>query len=214
MTTSTFFSDVSDGRVESTSTVYATARAGAGLSVNTTSTTTSFGQNFTTPNYVLRQVFLGFDTSSIPDTDTIDSVVLSLSGTIDPGDNNDDPEARIFDWGTTVETTDWRDGTAYNALTRVATRDNSITWSVVGYNDFASDGTFITNINTTGFTRLVVCTAEFAAAGAPLIDERFGLFMADQADTTNDPKLVVNHTAAGGGGAAVDPFGMSGFFGA
>src|SRR4249919_277486 len=120
MTVSTFFSDVSDGRIESTSTVYATAQSGAGLGVNTGSTTTSFGQNFTTPNYVLRQVFLAFDTSAIPDTDTIDSVVISLFGTSNPGDNGDDPEVRVFDWGATVDTTDWRTQAQYSALTLVA----------------------------------------------------------------------------------------------
>jgi hypothetical protein len=196
-TTTTVFADTTDGSITSEKNVYATA-AGAGgtLYLNNPDTTVlTVGQEvFPGPTYEVYEAFVQFDTSSIDDGDTIDSAVLSLDGNDNHSTTDFTAEAAVYDWGTSVTTADWRTATQLGALTRVATFASSGYSS--GYNAFTSDAAFVSNVNKTGATRLIVFSARHRTTTTPPDQEYIFFSTADTAGTTSDPKLVVNHTVA------------------
>jgi hypothetical protein len=194
-TTTTVFSTTADGRVESEHATYTTARSGANQSSNNSAATMIVGQTVS-GNYFIDEGFLDFDTSSIPDTDTIDSAVLSLFGQSNESTTDFTIEARLKDWGGTLTTADWVAGASLGALTLLATYATSGGWSTVAYNDFTSDAAFVSNVSKTGVTYILLDSSRHAAGNTPTGLERVWCYSADQAGTTNDPKLVVNHSAA------------------
>ena len=144
-----------------------------------------------------------FDTSTIPDTDTIDSATFSLSSYADNvDDNNQDPDINVF--GSTPAANNDLATTDYLQTGSTAYSDTPIlidSWVTSGaYNDFAFNATGKAAIVKTGVTPLSAKNANYDNANvAPTLgsSQRFGIgaFWADQAGTTNDPKLVVEHTA-------------------
>lgn len=141
------------------------------------------------------ETFVSFDTSSLPDSDTVSAAVFSLYGTGDLSfEGTGTLQARIYDWGASVTTGDYRTPAQFAALTLVATA-TAASLSSSAYNDFTENGAnFQTAISKTGTTFIVVCTAPFAADSYG--DNFFGFLSADNTGTTNDPKLVVTHEAA------------------
>jgi len=212
-TTTTVFSTTADGGVESSSATYSLARSGNALVVNTTDTNFGYQGQTLAGIYFCREMFYDFDTSSIADTDTIDSAVHSLYGHLNESTTDFIDECRLFDWGGTLTTADWVAGASLSGLTLLATFNTSGGWSTSGYNDFTSDPNFVANINKTGFT-YVMNSSNRHRLGTPdpTGAERVSAYNADDAGTTRDPKLVVNSSA--GGQVVVDPMGMTGFFGA
>jgi hypothetical protein len=72
------YSDAADARAEVSNATYATARSSTAATTNT-NTTSVPGQAFSTPNYLIGQAFLQFDTSAWPAGG--DDVILQLSVT-------------------------------------------------------------------------------------------------------------------------------------
>ena len=142
-------------------------------------------------------MFLGFDTSSIPDGDVIDSVVLSIAHFTDnTATVTNVVEVRAYDWGTAVETTDWIPGANLGSSTLLATATSSPGNRFgTGYKDFTSQGAFAAAINKTGFTRVVICTDRMRLGTVPTDDETIHPFYAEKTGTSQDPKLVVTHHA-------------------
>lgn len=203
MTVSTFHSSTADGWIESASTVYATARAGSGMFADTAGAYGLIGQSFYTPTYYLDKCFLAFDTSAIPDSDVIESSVLSLYGKVDSTAVNPKLQVAVLDWSAGgLTTADWQDGTELAALTPIAQYDTASGFSIVGYNDFVEiTGGLSAAINKTGITYLVAFTDRLRAGNVPAAVpnhiEYVEVWMGDDgaAGTTRDPKLVVTHTA-------------------
>ena len=71
MSTTVVFSGTGDGFIDSTATVYATAANGSTFTVRTVETDLYLGQEFSGSNYYCDVGYVGFDTSSIDDTDTV-----------------------------------------------------------------------------------------------------------------------------------------------
>jgi len=191
VTTSTFFAATNDGELFSLSSVYVTMQAGAGFSTTTTATTHRGGQGKSGPNFQGFQFFMDFDTSSIPDTDEISAVTLSLRGEVDQSATDFVSEVYVFDWDTTVTTADWRTPTQIGSLTRVATHNSS--GFSGAYLAFTSDAAFLTAINKTGSTRLMVTSDRFRASTEPTALEY--IVWASGNASTREPKLVVEHAA-------------------
>lgn len=203
MTTTTVFSDTSDGRIASQSTSYTTARAGGTLTAVTAGANFPVGQSSDfaggVDNYEVNEGFVRFDTSSIPDTDTISAAELSLSLNFDQSTTDFTVEARVSDWGTTLTTADWVAGASLSGLTRVGTLASSGIGSTGAYKAFTEDGTNLrTAINVTGDTRLLLCSSRHVAGTSPAsgVSETLYFDSADAAGTTKDPKLVITHAAA------------------
>ena len=196
-TTTTAYSSTEDGFVRSTSTTYSTARSGGTLALNPTlPNIVRVGQLFVTPDYYCYEGFIDPDTSAIPDGDDISSAVLSLYGNTDDSTTNFTVNARLRDWGTTLETADYVAGASLSALTLLATFATT-GFAVGAYNDFTSDAAFISNVSKTGETRIIITSSRHEAGTAPTDAENVQWDAAEVAGTTQDPKLVVVHAAAG-----------------
>jgi hypothetical protein len=191
MTTTTVYADTSDGKIISEDATYSTCRAGAALSQTTNATADRVGQ---LTGYECHELFFRFDTSSIPDTDTVDSAVFSLDGNTDASTTDFTMEARASAWGATLTTADWVAGADLGALTLLASLSTA-SYSA-GYMDFTSDAAFPANVSKTGYTELLVCSSRHRVGTAPTGNEYVVVTMADTAGTTTDPKLVVVHSVA------------------
>lgn len=199
MTVSTFYSETSDGWIESSNaSAYATARAGGTLTLYA-GDSLRIGDDFQGGTaYRCMETFLNFNTAAIPDTDVITDPVLSLYGQEDACWEVWTAQVRLRDWGDTLATGDWVPGADLSALPLLAHFDvdnRADNFVKDAYNDFTSEAAFLTNINKTGFTRLVIHRDGLATNTAP------GAYTYIQAwdvekGTVYRPKLVVTHTAA------------------
>lgn len=170
--------------------VYSVARedVGEGPSSNYT-----VGQQFLTPDYLCMEPLAHFDTSALAGA-SISSVVLSMYGEVDGSDTDDfTAEARLYDWGGTVTGPDFRKGSELDALTLLATWPS--TSYAAAYVDFASEAAFVANINTSGYTRLVVNSDRHRLGTTPTLNEyvRFSV----PAGAGTDPKLTITFTVSG-----------------
>lgn len=164
--TLTVFASPADGHLDSRNADYLTARAGSGLSP-TVSTSGGMANDLFSGNYVIQELFLQFDTSPIPDTATINTVVFSGQGIGSSFGTGWVMQARAHDWGTTLETTDFVAGANVAAKTLLATRAFAGDWSTSAYNAFTSEVAFLAAINKTGYTRMFVHVDTIASATAP-----------------------------------------------
>lgn len=208
MTVLTFYPNY-DGRLYSSdASDYSAARAGTGATLvldSESATNIQFGQALTAaPEYTCGEAFISFDTSSIPDDATIDSVVLHLYGQADFSTTDFTVQARIFDWGGALATGDWQDGTELAALTLAATFPTS-SWSTAGYNEFTSETAFKSNVSKTGNTRIVICSSRQVAGTTPTGNEVVNFWTVDETGTSKDPKLVVTYTTTGTVAATLQP---------
>ncbi len=148
--------------------------------------------------YDCMESFLIFDTSGLPDTDTVSDVVLSLDGDTDTSTTNFVATAASSSYnGGVVLTSDWVSGASLSALTTYATW-NSSGYSA-NYNAFTSAGAaFNSAINKTGNTALMLYSDRHSAGTTPTQGENVSFTDADAAGTTVDPKLDITHAAAGG----------------
>lgn len=152
--------------------------------------------------YTIYRQFWGFDTSSIPDTDVIDSATLSLYGR-STVDNADTVTAHIVPttstFTTSLATTDFNDFTVDGATDTYGSIAFA-SWNTAAYNDFTLNASGIANISKTGITRFGGRQSRDYGDSAshtlaPTGQNLASSFTADQAGTTNDPKLVVVHSA-------------------
>lgn len=178
---------------------YATAREswGANVSLNSAGTDTgamTLGQQKASTYYDIYEAFLSFDTSSIPDDATIDSVVLSLWSLTDNSSTDFVIQARTLDFGNTLTVGDHVAGTTFNGLTLLASRSTSGGFTTGGYRDLTSEVAFLSAINKTGKTRMVLCSDRFAAGTAPTQGETVVIDSSESSG--NAARLVVAYTEA------------------
>lgn len=192
-TVTTVYASTADGHVISSSSSYSTARSGGSLGVNTYGTgAVRVGQATDFIVYECYESFLSFDTSSIPDDDVISSVVLSLNGQTDLSSSADfTVNARVKNWGSSVDTGDWVAGDSLSGLTLLAT------WSTTsfssGYNDFSSQSGFASSINKSGTTYIILSSSRHEGGSTPSGAELVDFDSADTSGTSSDPKLTITH---------------------
>lgn len=165
----------SNGSMNSSNTNYTTARAGSNLQVDFPASTgfnMNCGQNLVTTTEFCFEVFLSFDTSGV--VGTIQSATLSLKSTNDQSTTDFVLEARLRDWGATLESADWVAGDSLAGLTLLASMNTS-GWATSGYNVLTSEAAFASNINKTGATRIVLSSSRHRAATTPAGLERVGI---------------------------------------
>jgi len=208
-TVTTVYAGTADAGIESVHTNKDTAMDGGGtLTVNATATTNNYlGSATFGGNYYIQAGYFPFDTSAITDTDTVSDAVFSLYGRTGNASRTFELRAFIYDFGATVTTADWRTTAQVAALTQVAHFPNSTAWSTSGYNAFTNDA-LPANVSLTGSTYIFVTDDLHETDTAPTVADDVEAYYADQAGTTNDPKLVVTH-AAGGGGTTTRRYSLS-----
>jgi len=197
VTTFTIFADSNDASIKCSDASYSNARAGTGtltLDAGTASTeTAACGQQLAAAVYSVMEIFQQYDTSSIGAGATITAGTLSftMSGSGDRSDTDFVINAYSHDWGGGAVTTgDFVAGADFGGLTKIAALNTSgiVTLS---YNDLTSEAAMLTEINPTGYTNVLIASANTGANTAPTGDEYFSMRMADFSGTTSDPKLVV-----------------------
>lgn len=216
-TTDTYYSsnsadDSQPGRVTVNET-FATIRAGAGTrNVDTAGPNNIvFEMSATTNQYdYLERVIAQFDASAITDTDTIDSATISLyttatGGELIGGNINVDRVSGIS--ATTPASTDyaiarWDSTNQSDTTMTVATMNGS-----AGYKDFTLNATGLGNVSKTavfgfGF-RFSGDQSNTAPSWVSGNYDYYQAYQHEDADSAKYPKLVVEHSAVGGGGAVV-----------
>ncbi len=148
------------------------------------------GQYYSAPDYQIYESLVQWTTSSV--AGTISSVVLSLYGQVNAG-TTDTVEARRFDWGTGATTADWVPQANLASNTLLASFVCS-GMSTSGYNDFTSDAAFISNINQSGSTRILLNSLRHRSLTTPTAVEYNIFSSANNSGTTQDPKLVIDAT--------------------
>lgn len=173
-----------DGSLNSANATYVTARTGGTITVNSSSAA-DVGQN---TGFTCWEAFVAFDTSTIPDWATITSATLSLFGKAKSG-TAFTLEARLHDWGAApVATDDWVSGASLDAKTLLASMATG-SFSTSGYNALASDAAFLSSLNLTGSTRMVVGSSRHRAGTQPSALEYVNFSNSQQVNET--PRLVV-----------------------
>lgn len=201
MTTTTIYGSTADGNIQSSSATYSTARSGGGTLVAAAAGTADVGQNVAAAVYYLYEGFIQFDTSSIPDNDTITAVELSLYVYQDSSTTDFTVNARLYDWGAALTSADWVAGASASGNTLAATLATSGATDDA-YNAFTSEDAFKANINKTGTTYLVLTSSRFENGDVPTGDERLLFRSGSYTGTTYDPKLVVTHSSVPTGSIA------------
>lgn len=195
------YSSGSNGEYEYAGPTYADVRAGSSLAASSSGGAESVGQYYSsgseylyvdewgTSGWVLfmynsiYEFFLSFDTSSIPDTDTVSAAVLNLTSQVDNSLTDFTIEARLYDWGASLTTADWVAGANLSSLTLLAHRDTASGWTAATAYDLTDDA-FAANVNKTGSTRLLLCSDHTTSSTAPTGYEYVNAYSADTAGTT------------------------------
>lgn len=216
MTVSTFYPDADpetnsvDGRVDHSQGTpggvsWATLVAGVGTGAADAGGTAYafyFHAGTTSPNFdeIRRSIFL-FDTQNIPDMDTIDSAILSLSGSSKDDALAATPDLNIYSSApasnTAVVSGD------YDSLgsTPFSTAITYANLSTTGFNDFALNADGLAQISKTGVSKFGARNANkdvanTAPAWTSNLDSGFIVYMAEEVAAGDQrPKLVVTHTA-------------------
>lgn len=187
-TTYTIFS-ANDGYIASNNATYSTARAGSDL--NNLSSDIYVGQD-RYDSYDCYEGFVSFDTSSV--LGTVSSATLSLYGGVDGSTAADfTVNARLKSYST-LDASDWVAGASLSALTLLATF-NTTGFSTSGYNVFTSQAAFLSNINQSGVTGIILSSSRHeagTAVAANNTDEYVRMHASVASGTTQDPRLVVD----------------------
>lgn len=185
-----------DGHTEATgAATYISARnTSTGFSSSTTSLT---GQQFTTGTYRVYRTHYKFDTSGIPDTDTITQVNMKLVSTQD---------SSTTDFDVTIVKQDWSGQDPLSAGNREAAYDGCLaaTQDVVWRNtsgmsintQYTSPDMDTSWVSKTGYTYYGVLSSRDIGNTAPSGNEYISLALTDHATSGYRPVLTVAHSAA------------------
>ncbi|MEU8195245.1 hypothetical protein AB0C10_15840 [Microbispora amethystogenes] len=195
-TVTTVYSSTADGRIESGSSSYSTARAGGTFIVTTSDVTRYIGQWFSGSTYYCYQGYVSFDTSAIADTDDVTAVSLAMWLVTDDSVTDFTLEAREKDWGASLTSADWVAGASLSGLTLMATLNSNGIGATGQYKTFTSQPAFLSATNLkTGVVYLCLSSSRQRAGNTPSGDEGLQLSMADTSGTTQDPRLTITHQA-------------------
>lgn len=190
--------------------VYATARATGNISND--GSQLWVGQNFYSNWYAVKRAFLRFDTSAIPDGDTVTDVTLGLmissnhadaafdvycymydwlevpDGSFD-GEPNESLRDAVFDMGIAGS----RTSTAAVKETAEVTMDAQAQYDVVEFTGLTAAW-----VDKTGYTYYALRSSEDVDNSAPTGEEYVIFYHADMSGTAYDPYLDIVHGAATG----------------
>lgn len=162
-------------------------------------------------NYRLVRGFLDFTLSGIPAGATITAATVSLFVTSKENSDNDGEDT--FGWyeGTQANPITTADYDAFNStLISDAVDLGSITTSAYNAWTLNASGIAVLQAAIGGTAKLVVREGHDvsgnAYAGADGTVNRIVVYLADQAGTTNDPKLDITYTTPGGGETGYSAF--------
>lgn len=179
-----------DGYVTSNNGTYATAHAGSSLSVHAGSATIYPGQQ---TGYYLNIAYLKASLAAIPGDATITAVTLRMYAVSTRGHSGGEVyRVRAFNWGSSVDSSDWDTAYAGDLLAHIAGGDIAF----AAYNDFVSDGLVAAVQAAIGGTlSMALATDKMESATAPGTDQFQDFYSG--ANGSNKPQLVIEWTAPG-----------------
>lgn len=188
MTTNIAFS-TSDGYIRSSSTVYATAQAGAALTVFSTDAVAKMGQNKVGATYEIYEAFFAFpytlDTTSIVVSAYFDFFQSAVFGTSVARTW----EMRKYDWNDPLGTDNWRTPAQLDALTTIM----GVTRSVQNANQkhiYSSRDELNEELQTTGTKQVIASSSRFILDSVPTGAEYNEASTVEAGGTSNDPTMV------------------------
>jgi hypothetical protein len=220
-TVSTFYPDAGTGgttvdgiAMRNGDETWATKRTSAGTHAFDTANPQNvlFSDSATTNQFQeLRRFLLTLPTTTIG-TDDISATVLSLYGQSQANNLGCSPAPDIDIYTATPASDNAIVAADYLAVGSVSQTGSPIayaSWNTAAYNDFTFNATGRGNVNKTTISRFSARNANYDVSGTtpPYVgggggsQSYLGFYTADQAGTTNDPKLVVTHAAAASGPA-------------
>lgn len=194
-TTSTFYPISGDAVIQgAANATWSTARDATTGTLQPASTEGYTMARLNGANYQVWRTFQNFDTSAIPDTDTVSSAISSVYGLASNAPSGKHHGVYDSTAADTVVADDFNNGgtTAYSDSPYL---DSS--FSTSGYNDMTWNATGRGAVSKTGNTKISLRQVENDVANsAPSANQFLNFYNSSQAGTTNDPKLTIVHEAA------------------
>ena len=192
----TYYGETADGWIYGISWLYTDARATSD-SCSNSSSTNNVGQKYqydADEKYQVHRLYFSFDTSGIPDGDTITSALIYLASAGDASVADFDIDVYRYAWSEALCSSQEAnyDGAYGGSATLEGTLRNTASGWVAGtyYNmSVDTDG-----ISKTGDTKYSVVSGEDVDGSAPTINEYVIVYMADNSGTTYDPYLEITHS--------------------
>ncbi len=200
MTTAVLKPTVNERDIQSSSTVYLTARSGGTLSnPDDANKYSRIGQNFTLPTYSIWETFFEFDLSSLAGA-TVSSAVLAIWPYFGgPGTVTFTMEWRDYDFGAAVTTADWVAGASLGSTGTLRCHKDIAPGITAGYVDMVDDAlAAAVTANLGGTLRLIGYSARQAAGTVPIDDEYTYLGGYASPTSGEEAKLTVVYTSGPG----------------
>lgn len=196
MATTIFYAGLSDNFLLCDALDYATSRAGDGNAAIDPATALGAyaGQEVAGSTYRSTQYFVSIDTSALRDDATVTAVAYSVYNNGSSYAANFTEEVRAYNWGASVDSTDWRPGSTLSGYTLCATRTLTTAGETGGLKSYSQAAGFPGQISKTGTTYLFHTTDRQRVGNVPSGTERVWVQAADQTGTTNDPRVTVTWT--------------------
>lgn len=179
---------------------YATARAGGGSNRSSDNAGTEYrvGQAKISSNYYCFEVFQRFDTSAIPDDAIITAATLYAYFMMDGSTTDFVIEARAHSgWGTSIGTEDFVPGASLSELTLLASYSTASGVPTNAYTQFSSEDAFLSAINRSGNTDIIISSSRQRGGNQPSGDESVYIWSAEENSAAETrPRLVVTWSAA------------------
>ena len=192
-TTYTIYSNGSDdGYISSSNATYATARSGSNLGAVTNSANENVIGQTTLGDYYCFEAFVNFTTSTV--AGSVSSATLSLYGASNSSNTDFTINARRLDYTAGgLTTADWIAGASVSGQALLATYATT-GWDTADYNVFTSQAAFLTNINQSGTTGIILSSSRHEGNNAPTGDEYVIFHGGSETGTSQDPRLVIEAT--------------------
>lgn len=146
---------------------YATANAGPADGI-WNSTEGTHGQRLSAGIYSAYIGYVEFDTSVLAGLGTISAAVIKTANAGDTSTTDFTSNVRLYDFGSTLTNADWLNPTDMATKTLLATYNTSGGFvGTISYTDVA----LVSNLNTSGSTRVVFSSSRYESATAPTGDE-------------------------------------------
>lgn len=190
MTTTIVYASGESGYVYCNDATYLTAARGdGGFTTSATSANVFVGQQ---PSYFAIQAFMTWDTSAVG-SDTVSNVDFEIDGTSDSSTTDFTLEGYAYDWGSTLESADFRDSDAgIPALGSIISSFSTTAFDAgTGYNnDFGANAAFSSAVNGSGETRVVLLSSRHRTETQPVAVE---VIEFQCTGNTNDARLTITH---------------------
>jgi hypothetical protein len=189
-----FAGATADGFVRGTNSNYSTARS-TSYAYNSTNAVLFLGQFL---SYQVYRNFLKFDTSSIPDNNTISQVNLKLVCTYDYSATDFDVQIVKQNWSSQDPLSDTNREAAYDNCLN-GTADSSIWRNTSGISlntQYASGNLDTSWVNKTGYTYYSLRSSRDYGNNTPTGDEYLQIASADNATSSYRPVLTVVHSSS------------------